>query len=216
MKEKKSEDQAPSTNRIEAFSDGVFAIVITLLVLELRVPQIQNKENWYELLIALYTIAPKFLGFIMSFFFVAVFWVSHHQFFHTLNFSRRGLLWINNLFLFFVTFIPFPTAILGAYPENQTAVVFFGTAFFAASLTFAVLRWYGWEKGEIAADRFSVRSVKKAITRSFLQPALYLLGILASFYNFKFAIIIYFLTPVLLIIPLKLETHSAAKDDVEV
>lgn len=211
-----SEDNSPSTNRIEAFSDGVFAIVITLLVLELHTPQIQNKQDWYELLLALYALAPKYFGFASSFFFVAVFWVSHHQFFHTLNFSRRGLLWLNNLFLFFVTFIGFPTAVLGQYPENKTAIIFFGAALFAASFTFAVLRWFGWRKKEPASDEFAIDSLQKAMRRSFLLPMLYLIGMIIAPFNSVVAIGIYFLTPVLLIIPLKLQTRSPKKDDLEV
>jgi len=216
MNGKQSEDQSPSTNRIEAFSDGVFAIVITLLILELRVPQINNPQDPYELFNALLGVAPKFLSFVMSFFFVAVFWVSHHQFFHTLNFSRRGLLWLNNLFLFFITFIPFPTTVLGGYSDNKTAVIFFGAAFFAASLSFAVLRRYGWVKGELTSDEFSEGSVRKAMRRSFLLPALYLIGMAVAPFNTEIAIAIYFLTPILLIIPLKLRTHSEKKDDIDV
>lgn len=215
MKEKQTSDQTPSTNRIEAFSDGVFAIVITLLVLELRTPEISGKSDWAELFYALYNLMPKFLGYVMSFFFVAVFWVSHHQFFTTLNFSKRGLLWLNNLFLFFVTFIPFPTGVLGAYHENKTAVIFFGLTFLAASLTFAFLRWYGWESSE-TSNKFDEKSLKNAMRRSFFLPVLYAVGICAAFFSPSVAIVIYFLTPILLIKRLKLKTESPADDDMEI
>lgn len=211
----KQQRQSANTNRIEAFSDGVFAIVITLLVLELHTPQITNPQDWSELFVALYNLAPKFLGYVMSFFFVAVFWVSHHQFFQTLNFSKRGLLWINNLFLFFVTFIPFPTGVLGAYYDNKTAVIFFGLTFFATSLTFAVLRWYGWEDNE-TSDKFDETSLKNAMRRSFLLPVCYAVGIGVAFFNLPAAIVIYFLTPILLIKRLKLKTDAPDKDDLEV
>lgn len=216
MNGKQTTDATPSTNRIEAFSDGVFAIVITLLVLELHAPQIDNSTDWRALLDALYNLTPKFIGYVGSFFFVAVFWVSHHQFFHTLNFSKRGLLWLNNLFLFFITFVPFPTAVLGAYHENKTALVFSGAAFFTTSLTFAALRWYGWADSEIATAELTTDSVKKAIRRSLMLPALYAAGILIAPFNNILAVIIYFLTPALLIIPLKLRTQSPKKDDLEV
>lgn len=210
------QDQSPSTNRIEAFSDGVFAIVITLLVLELHAPQIKNPEDSYELFHALYLLAPKYLGFVMSFFFVAVFWVAHHQLFHTLNFSKRGLLWLNNLFLLFVTFIGFPTGVLGQYPNNKTAVIFFGATYLAASLTFAALRWYGWAKNELITDEIVETSFRKAMRRSFFPPFLYLVGILVAPFNTTVAIVIYFLTPALLIIPLRLRTQSPKADDLEV
>ena len=216
MSEKKTTDLSPATNRIEAFSDGVFAIVITLLAFQLETPQIEHKENWYELFNALIALAPKFLGFVMSFFFVAVFWVAHHQFFHTLNFSRRGLLWLNNLFLFFITFIAFPTSVLGAYPNNETALIFFGLTYFAASLVFAVLRWYGWRKNETASDEIQNDSLRKAMFRSFLPPILYLIGTGVTQFSYAAAIIIFFLTPTLLIIPLKLKMRSPQQNDLEV
>ena len=212
MARKQIADQYPTTNRIEAFSDGVFAIVITLLVLELHTPEIKNHGDWAELFFALFNLAPKFLGYVMSFFFVAVFWVAHHQFFHSLNFSRRILLWLNNLFLFFMTFIPFPTAVLGAYYENKTSVIFFGLTFWAASITFAILRWYGWKSNE-TSDKFDEKSLKNAIRISFLLPTLYAIGIAAAFFSPALAIAVYFLTPILLIRGIKLKTESPHKDD---
>ena len=216
MNENQSGNFVPSTSRIETFSDGVFAIVITLLVLELHVPKIENRENWYELLGALVGLIPQFLGYVISFFFVAVFWVAHHQFFHTLNFSRRGLLWLNNLFLFFVTFIPFPTALLGAYYQNLTAVIFFGTTFFLASLTFAFLRRYAWAKSEISTEEFAKQSLKIALTRSFLVPLFYLVGIGTAFFSLPVAVGIYFLAPILLIRPMTLKTQAVERNDIEI
>lgn len=214
MADKQVSDQIPGTNRIEAFSDGIFAIVITLLIFQIQTPEIRDKISGMELLGALYNLGPKFFGYVVSFFFVAVFWVSHHQFFNTLNFSKRGLLWLNILFLFFVTFIPFPTGVLGAYHENITAVVFFGLTFFAASLTYAVLRWYGWESDE-TSDKFDHDSLRRAMRLSFLLPLLYAVGIAAAFFNLTAAILIYFLTPILLIKPIKLKTEAPDKTDLE-
>lgn len=214
MADKKLKYEIPGTNRIEAFSDGVFAIVITLLVFQLQTPEIKNRENWAELFYALYGLMPKIIGIVISFFFVAVFWISHHQFFNTLNFSKRGLLWLNNLFLFFVTLIPFPTAILGEYHENLTAIIFFGLVFFAASLTYSTLRWYGWESEE-TSDKFDENSLRLAMRQSFLLPVLYLIGIFLAFLSLPVSIGIYFLTPLLLIKPIRLKTESPDKDDLE-
>jgi uncharacterized membrane protein len=213
-KPKNGEDESPLTFRIEAFSDGVFAIVITLLILELKISPPEDRQNWYELLISLSGLAPKFLGFVMSFFFVAVFWFAHHQFFHTIKISTRAMVWLNVLFLFFVTFIPFPTAILGENPNNVTAVVLFGATFFAASGVFAFLRWYGWVKHEKTSDDFESKSINQAMRRTFLIPILYLIGICVSFFSTKIAIGLYFLTPILLVIPLKLERVSNKQDDI--
>ena len=115
-----------SLGRVEAFSDGVIAIIVTLLVLELKVPQIHAVESVAELAAALLKLLPKFLSWVASFLYVCVFWVNHH---HVLKQARRadaGLVWLNNLFLLCHSFLPFPAALLGDYPHNPLALSFFG------------------------------------------------------------------------------------------
>jgi TMEM175 potassium channel family protein len=79
------------TSRIEAFSDGVFAIIITLLVLEIHVPQVQGQDISAALEHSLLAMAPKFLSYILSFVIVCIRWVAHHHLFHVLKRSDRGL-----------------------------------------------------------------------------------------------------------------------------
>ena len=105
--------------RVEAFSDGVFAIVVTLLVLELKVPALKDHGSVAELL-------PKFLSWLISFIIVCKFWLNHH---HILGLARNanfGFVWLNSLFLMGQSFIPFPTALVGEYPDNKLAVSAFG------------------------------------------------------------------------------------------
>lgn len=215
MIEEHNQSQAPKTSRIEQFSDGVFAIVITLLVLTLQVPKVEDEKSIFDVLNALYALLPNFLSFVMSFFFVAVFWFAHHQFFHTLKYSTRTLLWLNNLFLFFITFNPFPTALLGEYPNNPAAVIFFGFIYMITSLSFAVLRWYGWVKSDITSEDFAPDTIKRAMLRSFLQPVIYAAGILIALIETKIAIAIFFITPLLLILPMRLKYQAPVKDDLE-
>src|SRR5437660_704092 len=89
---------AMPTGRIEAFSDGVFAIVVTLLVLEIHVPQLPASEVG-QLSARLLAMAPKFFIYALSFAIICIWWVAHHHFFYLLNKSDRGLLWFNCLFL---------------------------------------------------------------------------------------------------------------------
>ena len=207
--------QAPKTSRIEQFSDGVFAIVITLLALTLQVPKIEDDKNVFDILNALYGLLPNFMSFVMSFFFVAVFWFAHHQFFHTLKYSTRTLLWLNNLFLFFITFNPFPTALLGEYTNNPAAVMFFGLVYMITSLSFAVLRWYGWVKSDITSEDFAPETIKSAMLRSFLPPIVYAVGIVVAIFETKIAIAIFFVTPIILILPMRLKFYSPKKEDIE-
>ena len=97
------------TDRIEAFSDGVLAIVITLLVLEITPPSVQGGDA--ELWRALARMLPVIAAWVVSFLFVLVFWVSHHYLFASLAKVDRGVLWLNGLFLLFISFTPFPTSL---------------------------------------------------------------------------------------------------------
>src|SRR5207302_11372184 len=86
------------TSRIEAFTDGVFAIVITLLILSIQVPQIAGRDPSEALVRSLAGLVPKFLSYALSFAIVCVYWVAHHHLFALLSKSDRGLLWLNSLF----------------------------------------------------------------------------------------------------------------------
>src|SRR5437868_14520220 len=90
-----SDENTPGTGRLEAFSDGVFAIVITLLVLELRVPMFAHHPSSNELLHAVRAMWPKLVAFVSSFIVVGIYWVSHHNMFRLIRRPDRTLLWIN-------------------------------------------------------------------------------------------------------------------------
>ena len=120
------EERYHRNERVAAFSDGVFAIVVTLLVLELRVPPLHDAADPRELLAAISAMRGELFSFVLSFLFTVNLWVSHNLFFRVLERIDTTLLWINNLFLLLVCIVPFPTAVIGAYPENPAAVLLFG------------------------------------------------------------------------------------------
>jgi uncharacterized membrane protein len=122
------------TTRIEAFSDGVFAIIITLLILTIQVPQIKGPDPAPALARSLAGMAPKFMSYALSFAIVCIWWVAHHHFFALLTKSDRGLLWLNSLFLFWLASVPFPAALLGDYPNQRIAVVCYGAVMALAVL----------------------------------------------------------------------------------
>jgi Endosomal/lysosomal potassium channel TMEM175 len=106
-------DRVFTASRVEAFSDGVLAIVITLLVLEIKTPRLHSTENVGQAWLALVDLVPKFASFFLSFFFIAVFWVNHHRLFALIRKVDWGILWLNNLLLLLLCFVPFPTAFIG-------------------------------------------------------------------------------------------------------
>jgi uncharacterized membrane protein len=112
-----------STMRIESFSDNVFAFTMTLLVLQISVPVVHGDNVSAALSQGLIALIPKLLVYILSFVLICIWWVAHHHLFHIIKRSDRGLLWLNNLFLLSITFIPFPTALMGTYPHERLAVM---------------------------------------------------------------------------------------------
>ena len=108
-------------SRIEAFSDGVFAIAITLLVLELKVPPLASVHSITDLWNGLIHLWPSYFAFTLSFGILLVSWVNHHYLFNILDKSSRPFLYANGFLLFTITFMPFPTALLAEYISTDYA-----------------------------------------------------------------------------------------------
>jgi uncharacterized membrane protein len=107
--------------RVLAFSDGLFAIAMTLLVVGIAVPELSNPDE-RELWDALADMEAAYVSFFISFVVIGRYWIAHHQFFRLLSKLDYGLIWINMIYLAFVAFLPFPTALLGTYFENPVSV----------------------------------------------------------------------------------------------
>lgn len=121
------------TNRLEAFSDGVIAVIITIMVLELKVPRDTT-------LTSLRSVAPQFLSYLLSFLVVAIMWVNHHHMMHSARRADARLLWSNNTLLFWMSLVPFVTAYMGNNPRDARAVGLYGVVLTLCSLSFVVLR----------------------------------------------------------------------------
>jgi uncharacterized membrane protein len=137
--EKRTPEQM-SKGRVEALSDGVFAIVVTLLVLEIKVPHVEAHGSVAELAGALFTLAPKFVSWVISFVTVCVIWVNHHRLFALVAQIDNGLFWRNANLLLWTSFIPFPTALMGDYPDNRLAASFYGVIMLLMALAFVLMR----------------------------------------------------------------------------
>lgn len=170
----------PGTARLEAFSDGVLAIVITLLVLELKTPHLEAANDAREALAALLALTPKFLGYLLSFFFVAVFWVNHHRFFRLIRQVDHGLLWLNVLLLLALSFVPFPTSLIGEYPRNATGLSLFALVLMSAGLAFNLM-WRYARLRQLYHEDVTPALVARASVRGLVGPALYALAALMAF-----------------------------------
>jgi uncharacterized membrane protein len=127
--------------RIEAFSDGIFAVAATLLVLDLKV-SLPEHVNVSELGHALLDQFPKFLSWLISFVIVCKFWLNHHHIQGLAHHATYGMVWLNCIFLMFQSLVPFPTALMGTYPKNPLAVSLFGVVMAFNTLLFIALHAY--------------------------------------------------------------------------
>lgn len=140
------------TQRLEAFSDGIFAIAITLLVLNLTVPKLTDPIH-DSLLKSLLHMWPHYLSFLLSFIVVGITWANHHEMFRFIRRSNHIFLLINLLFLMFITLMPFSTSMLGQFlneDANQvTATAFYNATLLGMGLMFNTVWLYALKKGLI-------------------------------------------------------------------
>ncbi len=198
-------DHSLSTRRIEAFSDGVFAIIVTLLVLDLKIPDIVVAMTNTVAINVLVHLIPQFLSFVLSFFIVCIFWVNHHHFFYSLKKSYRKLLWLNNLLLFWLCFIPFPTAFLGRFPTNEIAVLLFGLVLFFAGGSFSLMIHYAMFGGNLVDEHISMDERITAQRRSYWGVGLYAVSILLAPFSVYLSLIIFFFVPLYYFVPRRIQ-----------
>lgn len=138
----KSAAEEKDTGRLEAFSDGVFAVAITLLALDLQVPKLGNNASARDLALALARQWPSYIAFITSFFTVLIMWVNHHGFFKLVHRTSARLLFANGFLLMMTTAVPFSTALVTQYlrfPAAKSACAVYGATFVLISLGFSSL-----------------------------------------------------------------------------
>lgn len=185
-----------SKARVDAFSDGVFAIIVTLLVLEIKVPHIDHHESVAELTKALYALLPKFISWIISFLMVCVIWVNHHRLFNQIANITHAIFWLNALLLLWCSFIPFPTALLGDYLSNPIASFVFGVVMALMSVTFTFIRWQAQRRPDILNPNIDQASFRRITRQSVLfGPIFYGTGAVAGFLNPWLSIAIFSFIP---------------------
>lgn len=125
--------------RLEALSDGVFAVAITLLILDIRVPDVEAAA----LPGALLKILPQLLTYVMSFFIVGLYWHSHHQVSEQVRAIDEPFIWLNLIWLMFVSVLPFPTALLGRYPMQPIPLTVYGLNLILINVTgFVIIAYF--------------------------------------------------------------------------
>jgi uncharacterized membrane protein len=189
--------------RLEAFSDGVIAIIITIMVLEMTVPQGDSLDDLMPLL-------PVFLSYVLSFVYVGIYWNNHHHMLHTCTTVTGAMLWANLHLLFWLSLFPFATGWMG---ENHVAAV--PTALYGVVLLMAAIAYYLLQQVIIRAHG-PVSILKKAIGRDWkgkLSPPLYLVAIAATAWSPWFAEAIFVAVALIWLIPDRRIEHALPRPE---
>ncbi|BAY47847.1 hypothetical protein SAMD00079811_54660 [Scytonema sp. HK-05] len=189
-----------SLSRFEAFSDGVFAIAATLLVLEIKTPDL-SQATPSEAVTKLLQIFPHFLSYVTSFMVIGVLWINHHALFHLLKRVDRSTLVINLLLLMCVAFIPYPTALIGEFGASLPVVVFYGLSLAMTGLVYNFLWFYVVQQYIVSEGLIHQGSVRKATIWSLGYPVSYLVATGLAFVNITLSIALYILIPLFYLLP---------------
>lgn len=172
------------TGRLEAFSDGVYAVAITLLALDLQVPKLGNSASGAAVAAALLRQWPSYLAFITSFFSVLIMWVSHHAIFKLVQKTNARLLFANGFLLMITTVVPFSTSLVTQYlqyPAAKVACAVYGATFVLISLAYSLL-WHGLRQDRTLFRPDASREVIARIDHNYrVGPPAYALATAGAF-----------------------------------
>lgn len=177
--------------RLEAFSDGVIAIIITIMVLELKIPEGNQLSDFLHEL-------PHFAGYVLSFIYVGIYWNNHHHMLHTVKKVSGGILWANLHLLFWLSMFPYFTGWISEHYMDPVPVAAYGVVMLAAAIAYfllqsVILRVHG-------PDSVLSKAVGKDV-KGKMSPVLYGLAILFAFYNTLFSVFLYAVVAVVWLIP---------------
>jgi uncharacterized membrane protein len=183
--------------RIVFFSDAVFAIAITLLIIEIKIPHIEHNVTEREFWLALFHLGPKFIGFFFSFLVIGAYWTGHHRLYGHIVRWNYGLIWRNILFLMAIAFMPFSTAFLSEYIFRFAPLAVYAATFSAAGLL-QLAQWrYALKQGFV--DDSEDPLLGEHITqRLLLLPAVGIVAIIIGLINPMFAGLAFIMIPIMM------------------
>lgn len=191
-------------DRINTFSDGVFAIAITLLVLELKVPETLPHGG---VVTALVEMAPKFAGHVLSFVVLGVYWVGHHNVFMHIHRHDRTLLWLNIAFLMFVGAMPFFAGLLVQHSDDPFSLVVYCANLAVAGVFLDIIWWYATRGRRLVDPKIDSHLIRLFHRRVLTAPVIYLVSIPIAFFNSTAALLVAIIVPLTYMFPGLLDQH---------
>lgn len=178
--------------RLEAFSDGVLAIVITIMVLEIKVPH--HAASFDDLL----KLLPVFASYVMSFIYIGIYWNNHHHMMHSMTRVNGKILWANLHLLFWLSLVPFATGWMGENNFAKPTMTLYGALLLLSAIAYFILQ------SSIISSQGEDSVLKKAVGKDWkgkVSPVLYIIGIIFSFFNEWLSGIMYVLVALIWLVP---------------
>ena len=176
-------------SRVETFSDGVFAIVITLLILDLHIPEV----SYSQLPQALLATVPNLLSYLLSFAVIGLYWVGHHYYFRFIKKVNNVFVWLNLFYLLLVSVLPIPTTLLGRYQFQTIPILIYGINLLALNLFSLGMLYYVRRRQDLATPEFSTEIFRRFVRLYLIVNGAYVVAILLSFVVPVISYVIYIL-----------------------
>ena len=207
-----------STARLETFSDGVIAIIITIMILALKLPNLDTYSSTPHMMAYLRHLTPYFVTYAFSYMMIGIFWTNHHHMFYLLETTDESLLWQNFLFLFMLSLIPFATALLGANPLIPVSAAIYGLVMLLTTVSFVLMRIYSIRKKLVYRDKD--RDIQKKIykvsirarTKGIIGSAVYLASIPLSFVSVYIAYVLFVIPAIIFFVPEGIDSEKLISD----
>ncbi len=207
-----------STVRLETFTDCVIAIIITIMILELKLPALGKHASATQINSYLHDLLPYFLTYAFSYMMIGIFWTNHHHMFFLLETTDETLLWQNFLFMFMLSLIPFATALVGANPFIPLSPAIYGFVMLLTTGSFVMMRSYSIRHGLVHKDknrdlrRKIYRVTFRGRTKGIIGSFVYLVSIPLAYVNVYIAYILFAIPAIIFFVPEGIDSEKLVAD----
>jgi uncharacterized membrane protein len=197
--------------RIVFFSDAVMAIAITLLAIDIKVPEIAASAARSELPARLSELSPRIMSFVISFVVVGIYWMSHHRYFGFIQRYDNRLMLLNLLFLLFIAAMPFAAGLLGQFSYLSLGVIVYAADVVAIGLSMSALWWYASHGHRLVDPSLDPRLIRTLSTRAFVAPIVFLVSIPIGLANPMGAMVTWWASPIIVLVAVRLASRGRAR-----
>lgn len=203
-KSKVSPEEQLGLEQLLFFSDAVMAIAITLLAINIRLPEIDPSRATQELAGRLSALGPTFMTFFISFIVVGIYWISHHRYFGYIKRYDTRLILLNFVFLFFIICMPFLASLLGQYVFVPVALIAYTVAIAALGLSMALIWWYASHDHRLVAADLDASLIRTISLRLFVAPIMFVVAVPFAYVSSTAVILVWWLSPFVVVLATRL------------